>query len=371
MHPPRAPAPGQSSNQSGARSNDYGIILDYRTYDCRDWAPTGVSRPGSMSRAISGRSVTTPTTSPTSGYATPGPEDGSPPRGPGWVGVRPVRRLHVAPCTVAAGRAGSGYHRRGRHRGGGRGLADPGRGRTRPRIAARTRAASALPGRPVAEVLPELVTEPEDDEAVAKVIPFGVTPSPTGAADDALPGAGGSRLPADDEGGLGRVRRGDRRAPVVLPPAALQRLPESERAEYDRAREDYHAQLVMVSTRRDPPCRRDRPQAHPAQPARFSPPRRGLDHLGPSQHREDHSDHATGQKPRTVGAAPGEMQLKALPVVCMYRQVPRPGRHPEDAGHRVRPVHRPAAAVPLQPGRGHQRGLRSALHPRLPSRAHR
>ncbi|MEN1891198.1 hypothetical protein [Streptomyces mirabilis] len=38
--------------------------------------------------------------------------------------------------------------------------------------------------------------------------------------------------------------------PVVLPPAALQRLPESERAEYDRAREDYHAQLVMVSTRR-------------------------------------------------------------------------------------------------------------------------
>ncbi|WP_254647685.1 hypothetical protein [Streptomyces sp. GbtcB6] len=36
-----------------------------------------------------------------------------------------------------------------------------------------------------------------------------------------------------------------------------------------------------------------------------------------------------------------------------------------DALCRVRPVHRPAAAVPLQPGRGHQQGLRPALHPRL------
>ncbi|MGW1658396.1 AAA family ATPase [Streptomyces atratus] len=36
--------------------------------------------------------------------------------------------------------------------------------------------------------------------------------------------------------------------PVVLPPAALQRLTEAERADYDAAREDYHAQLVIVST---------------------------------------------------------------------------------------------------------------------------
>lgn len=44
------------------------------------------------------------------------------------------------------------------------------------RIAARTRAASAVPGRPPAEVSPETVeeTEPDDDEVVGKVIPFGV-----------------------------------------------------------------------------------------------------------------------------------------------------------------------------------------------------
>ncbi|MFJ9845864.1 TniB family NTP-binding protein [Kitasatospora sp. NPDC101155] len=36
--------------------------------------------------------------------------------------------------------------------------------------------------------------------------------------------------------------------PVALPPAVLQRLSEPERADYDQAREDYHAQLVIVST---------------------------------------------------------------------------------------------------------------------------
>lgn len=36
--------------------------------------------------------------------------------------------------------------------------------------------------------------------------------------------------------------------PVVLAPAALQRLTEAERRDYDAAREDYHAQLVIVST---------------------------------------------------------------------------------------------------------------------------
>ncbi|MYY04951.1 MULTISPECIES: TniB family NTP-binding protein [unclassified Streptomyces] len=35
---------------------------------------------------------------------------------------------------------------------------------------------------------------------------------------------------------------------AVPPPAALQRLTEAERAAYDQAREDYHAQLVIVST---------------------------------------------------------------------------------------------------------------------------
>ncbi|GAA3801677.1 TniB family NTP-binding protein [Streptomyces chiangmaiensis] len=37
-------------------------------------------------------------------------------------------------------------------------------------------------------------------------------------------------------------------APAVLAPAALQRLTEPERTAYDQAREDYHAQLVIVST---------------------------------------------------------------------------------------------------------------------------
>lgn len=70
--------------------------------------------------------------------------------------------------------------------------------------------------------------------------------------------------------------------PVVLPSAALQRLPEAERVEYDRAREDYHSQLVIVST----PTIRDRPQAHPAQPApALRPP--GTDRFGPGWHRED------------------------------------------------------------------------------------
>jgi hypothetical protein len=36
--------------------------------------------------------------------------------------------------------------------------------------------------------------------------------------------------------------------PVVLPPAALQRLTEVERVDYDAARQDYHAQLMVVST---------------------------------------------------------------------------------------------------------------------------
>lgn len=36
--------------------------------------------------------------------------------------------------------------------------------------------------------------------------------------------------------------------PVLLPPAALQQLTETERRDYDAAREDYHAQLVIVST---------------------------------------------------------------------------------------------------------------------------
>ncbi|WP_236726417.1 hypothetical protein [Streptomyces sp. NBRC 110465] len=36
--------------------------------------------------------------------------------------------------------------------------------------------------------------------------------------------------------------------PAVPPPAALQRLNEAERTAYDQAREDYHAQLVIVST---------------------------------------------------------------------------------------------------------------------------
>ncbi|MDX3762398.1 hypothetical protein [Streptomyces sp. AK02-04a] len=226
MHPPRAPAPGQSSNQSGARSNDYGITLDYRTYDCRELGPyrrqpSGVDVKGNLwevhhdpydlshvwvrdTRA--GGWITAPWTrlgtvsAPFADFT--------------WRHARSLLAARGADTTdegaIAAAvedsltRAGAGPDRR---------------------IAARTRAASALPGRPVAEVLPELVeeTEQEDDEAVAKVIPFGVTPSPTGAADDALPGAGGSRLPADDEGGLGRVRRGDRRTagrPAACGPAA-------------------------------------------------------------------------------------------------------------------------------------------------------
>jgi len=36
--------------------------------------------------------------------------------------------------------------------------------------------------------------------------------------------------------------------PVLLPPAALQKLTGAERADYDAAREDYHAKLVIVST---------------------------------------------------------------------------------------------------------------------------
>ncbi|MFI1702723.1 hypothetical protein ACH419_43475 [Streptomyces bobili] len=36
--------------------------------------------------------------------------------------------------------------------------------------------------------------------------------------------------------------------PLMLPPAVLQRLTETERTDHDTAREDYHAQLVIVST---------------------------------------------------------------------------------------------------------------------------
>ncbi len=36
--------------------------------------------------------------------------------------------------------------------------------------------------------------------------------------------------------------------PALLPPAAQQKLTPAERGDYDRAREDYHAQLVIVST---------------------------------------------------------------------------------------------------------------------------
>lgn len=37
-------------------------------------------------------------------------------------------------------------------------------------------------------------------------------------------------------------------APTMLSPSALQRLPEDQRAQYDTAREHYHARLVVVST---------------------------------------------------------------------------------------------------------------------------
>lgn len=107
--------------------------------------------------------------------------------------------------------------------------------------------------------------------------------------------------------------------PVILPPAALQRLPEPERADYDQAREDYHAQLVIVSTptiRHVAATGRKRILLNRRQHSA----RRGIDRLGPSGHREDHRHHPTGQELRTVGTAPGEIQPKALPVV--YVTVP-------------------------------------------------
>lgn len=62
------------------------------------WAPTGASRPEWTPRATSGRSITTPTTCHMSGYATPGPEAGSPFPGPGW--ARSQRRSPISPGAM-------------------------------------------------------------------------------------------------------------------------------------------------------------------------------------------------------------------------------------------------------------------------------
>ncbi|MGW4051129.1 hypothetical protein ACWENA_09895 [Streptomyces sp. NPDC004779] len=80
--------------------NDYGIVMDYRTYDCRELGPIAASPPASRSRASSGRSTTTPTTCRTSGSATAERADGSPSRGPGW--ARSPRRSRTSPGATPA-----------------------------------------------------------------------------------------------------------------------------------------------------------------------------------------------------------------------------------------------------------------------------
>ena len=69
--------------------NDYGIRIDYRTYDCRELGPcrrqpSGVDAKGGLWEVHK-----TPTTCRMSGSATPVPEDGSPSRGPARARYRP------------------------------------------------------------------------------------------------------------------------------------------------------------------------------------------------------------------------------------------------------------------------------------------
>ncbi|MDX3309253.1 Mu transposase C-terminal domain-containing protein [Streptomyces sp. ME08-AFT2] len=157
--------------------NDYGVTLDYRTYDCRELGPyrrqpSGVDVKGNLwevhhdpydlshvwvrdTRA--GGWITVPWTrlgtvsAPFADFT--------------WRHARSLLAARGADTTdegaIAAAvedlltRAGAGPDRR---------------------IAARTRAASAVPGRPAAEDASEAVeeAEPDGDEAVGKVIPFGV-----------------------------------------------------------------------------------------------------------------------------------------------------------------------------------------------------
>lgn len=154
--------------------NDYGITIDYRTYDCRELGPyrrqpSGVDVKGNLWEVHHD------------------PYDLShvwvrDTRVGGWITV-PWTRLG----TVSAPFADFTW-RHARSLLAARGATDEGaiaaavedlltRAGAGPdrRIAARTRAASAVPGRPAADISPETVEEAEsDDEAVGKVIPFGV-----------------------------------------------------------------------------------------------------------------------------------------------------------------------------------------------------
>jgi hypothetical protein len=60
--------------------------------------------------------------------------------------------------------------------------------------------------------------------------------------------AGHARHPLTSKEGWAAFTAEAAAPPVLMPPAALQKLAGAERAGYDAAREDYHARLVIVST---------------------------------------------------------------------------------------------------------------------------
>ncbi|MCM2393172.1 hypothetical protein [Streptomyces albipurpureus] len=157
--------------------NDYGITIDYRTYGCMDLGPLPAS-------AVWGRRQGQPLGGP-SRPLRPLPRLGT--RHPGW-------RMDHGSVDPAGHGLGPFADFTWRHAGSllaarGADTTDEGatavvvedlltRAGTGPdrRIAARTRAASAVPGRPVARVSPQTTEEkePDEDEVVGKVIPFGV-----------------------------------------------------------------------------------------------------------------------------------------------------------------------------------------------------